>query len=428
MSRSLFALQLLSSSLPAVLLSGLTGCAPPLAGDLPVPDSRASQASDSRIESGPLTLRTVLSGVAEAAEVAELVVPDVGVYPIQVRRLLENGTEVHAGDIVAELDNSSLVTNLAQLEDNVVQAETQLITTEAQAAAELEQALFELQQKQAEYDKAVLAATVPEQLRSAREYEQLVLARDKAALELEQARRTAESKRISGASSVAAEQVALDKALLAWERAQTGIDRVVLRAPRDGIVQLGENHQEDRIMQEGDSIFPGWTIAGLPDLNSLRVRARLFDVDDGAVAPGWRAKVVFDAFPDRELAGTVRHVDPVAHQRGRRSTARAFSVLVSVDERADDGSLPLPLLPGMSARVTIEQEIGSSTTGSAETLVPRAALVWSTDPGGLPAASVVSRQGERSPVELGLCSSAWCQLLAGPPAGTLLRAATELEP
>ena len=53
-------------------------------------------------------------------------------------------------------------------------------------------------------------------------------------------------------------------------------------------------------------------MAAMPDLSRMQVRARLPDVDDGAVKEGMRAECVLDAYPDRRFEGKVETIGAAA--------------------------------------------------------------------------------------------------------------------
>ena len=338
------------------VLSLLTACSrEPLLQGTP-PGDGPPKLAETLSDESPRSL--ILSGLVEAKNPVAVSTPSINNPPVPIRFLVENGTSVKQGDVVAELDNSALVADLERLESALLQAEASWLTVRAQSTREVETARLELLRKEAAFDKAAIAASVPEDLKSAREYEQLQLEKQTNRLALESARAVLTTKERSANAALAAEQTKVQKAEAAWQRARDGVDRVVLRAPRDGAVQLGRNHREDRIFQEGDSTFPGWTLASIPDLADLRIRARLFDVDDGRLQTGTLVTVVIDAYPSKRLAGKVVHVGAVANQSGRRSTVRAFDVLVEFAGDAQTRQIlaKMALLPGMSARIEASQD------------------------------------------------------------------------
>ena len=117
----------------AVLLLSITvaGCAlrdSPLLGDM-------DTSSALRVIEQPLVLRHLLTGELFAREAVELLAPNVGQWPIQIRQLVENGVMVDQGDAVVDFDNSTLAGNLDQQRTAVVTAETQLVSIRATSQA-----------------------------------------------------------------------------------------------------------------------------------------------------------------------------------------------------------------------------------------------------------------------------------------------------
>jgi multidrug resistance efflux pump len=101
----------------------------------------------------------------------------------------------------------------------------------------------------------------------------------------------------------------------------------------------------------GDPVFIGLPIAMLPDATSLRVKAVLADVDDGKIAPGMRASITLDGYPDVVYTGRVAAISAVAQESKRQSLRRQFDVIVALD-RLDEQRMR----PGLSARIVVRRE------------------------------------------------------------------------
>jgi HlyD family secretion protein len=374
---------------PMLLLGALTGCTTQAGHD---------GAAPLRVEQRPLVVRHLLSGRLVAEQAVELSVPEVGVGPIAIRWLAATGSEVKAGDPVVELDNSGLVSNLEQLDTNLVQALIALDSAQTRTASQVAEAEFEARKKSAAVDKARIAADIPDSLKAARDFEKLQLELAKAELELAEAERTLDAKRRSAEAAVEIEQVNVRKAEQKLEHARSGADSLSLTATRDGIVVIQENRREDRLWQEGDMTFPGWTLARIPELSSLIVSARLFDVDDGSIEPGMPATITLDPFPELELEGEVRSIQPIARQ-ARRSLTRAFEVIVDLQ-----GPDPARMRPGMSAKVVVAERIEWGRGGDPPLLAPREALHFEADG----SARARLADGSSQSVTLGPCSATAC--------------------
>ena len=164
---------------------------------------------------------------------------------------------------------------------------------------------------------------------------------------------------------------------------------------------MSENDDEGRPYQGGDTTWPGQTIARLPDLSSMIVEARLFDVDDGRIRTGMPVSAVVDAFPETPLTGEVVEVDAIANETSRQSLRRVFRTKVRLE-----GLDVERMRPGMSVKVVAEAAARDVL------LVPRRALGWQ---GGEAGRSVVAAlaDGELRSVSIGECDRRVCVLEDG---------------
>ena len=289
-----------------VTAAALAGCAGTEAAE------PAAVADSLTVTRGALATYMLLTGQLKAEDAVVLVAPNAGIWPLQVRWLADDGVEVAEGDLVAEFDNSQLLSNLDNLLLRALEAEDRLVSERARVASEVAAAEFEVEKKRAEHDKARIDASVPAELLSDREHEKRQLDFERAALQLAGAERKMRTTREAGEADVELQRVALEKARDAMARVEASLEKLTLRAPRDGILILGENRREGRPYRPGDSVYPGRVVAELPDLSTLAVRAQLFDVDDERVHPGQPVRARLDAFPDSELTGRVVTVDEMA--------------------------------------------------------------------------------------------------------------------
>lgn len=360
---------------------------------------------------GDFTNPVLLTGQLEAEDAILLIAPNVNIWPLQVRWVAQDGVVVAEGDVAVEFDSSQLTNNLEEMKVQALEAESALDSEMARVASEIDAAEFELERQKAAATKARLDAEVPARLLSDREHERRQLELQKAELELAGAQRKLDNARRAGDADVELKRVALTKAVNEVVRAETSIAKLTLEAPREGILVIGENRQEGRPVRPGDTVWPGQVVAQLPDLETLAVAARLFDVDDGRVLPGQAVRARLDAFPDRVYTGRVREADEVANQDGRLSLRRFFNVKIALDE-VD----PELMRPGMSVKVVIAAPPLEDVL-----LVPRAALDWS---GGEPRAVAADRS--LKPVELGPCNAFHCVVKAGLEEGEELARAWEV--
>jgi len=119
-----------------------------------------------------------------------------------------------------------------------------------------------------------------------------------------------------------------------------------IRAPFSGVIV-------DHIVKEGEnflfapSLKPGYSntsgIVKLMQLNLLNVEIDINEKDLSKVSKGQKAKIIFDAYPNKVYSGTIHKIDPILSTLSRTAKAE-----VKIDN--DD----LLIKPGMYAKVFIE--------------------------------------------------------------------------
>jgi hypothetical protein len=99
--------------------------------------------------------------------------------------------------------------------------------------------------------------------------------------------------------------------------------------------------------QEGDQLYRGQPLVSIFDPTEMMVRCNIGEPDIAAVAPGGKAKVYLDAYPDLVFPAHVEFVSPVA-SAGIGSPIKTFVAVFRIDQ------IDPRLLPDLSAAVLIE--------------------------------------------------------------------------
>lgn len=372
------------------LVLTLGGCAP-AGADTPEPDGVL-------VQRGRIATHMLLTGEIDAAVSSHLFGPRTEDWNLAIRWLAEDGARVAKGDRVVGFDNVAVTSRIQELELAVVEAGSARLEQDAKAEVENADKDFARREKLTAVDKAEVDARVPAELLSRKEARKFALDRDKAVA----ARADAESDLDTGTrtSRLSAElkRLAYDKAVRKLEAAREQLASLDLYAPQDGVVLIGEQPWEGRKLQVGDNVWPGMTVARLPDLDRLVVMARLDDVDDGRIQPGMAASITVDAYPQTPMPGHVVAVGQIAHELAQQSTRRYFTVTIEL-ETIDTAVLR----PGLSVLAEID-------TGVIEDVLvaPRQALDTSVTP---PRARL--RDGRELEVELGACDARLCEIRSG---------------
>lgn len=140
-----------------------------------------------------------------------------------------------------------------------------------------------------------------------------------------------------------------EQAKVQLEEAQKQLGDSVIKSPIDGIVL-------EKPVDVGDSVTSinsafggtGTTIVKVADLSRIQVRTSVDEIDIGKIKVGQAAKVVVDAFPNKEFAGRVTNVFPQGVAGGGQGGGLInFIAIVEVDNREN------LLLGNMTATVNI---------------------------------------------------------------------------
>jgi len=356
----------------------------------------------------------VLTGELDAVTAENLTVPQTPLWMLQLQWLEVEGTQVRAGQPVAEFDNSAFTAALAEKRVAALQAADDLAKLRAQNDMTAADKAFDAEKARAEVDKARLTAGLPRDSLPERDWQENQLDLQRKQVAYAKAKDDLDSQQKSAALDAQVKQIALEKSQREIQEAEKAIRALELRAPRDGIVVVGQIPWLHRKIEVGDTIGPGITAVSLPDLGTMRVKALLSDVDDGHVAVGMKAVCTIDAYADHPVEGVVREISPVAREPDQASQRRAFDVIVELGSTDRDR-----MLPGLAVKVEIKGRAVHDAT-----LVPRAAIDFDPAP-----ARVYSASGQAIDLDVDLCDGQACALRQGegakraaPPAGLRLRA------
>jgi len=339
------------------LLIVIAGCFSGFSSD--DPSARAP-----RVRRGQFVRELTLTGEIDAARGEMIAVPNLPSWQTSIKWIADDGTEVHRGDRVVELDNSQFTSGLDAKQTAVAQADQELQQKDAEAEADILQKKLDVETKQADYEKTKLDAEIPKEVVAARDYEDRQIKFKRATVELQKARDVLRSQLRSAKSDRANLALNLEKAKRELATAEDAINALILKAPRDGVTVLKDHPWEGRKLKEGDPVFVGLALVLLPDPTSIRVTAALADVDDRKIAVGMPATVILDAYPATTYTGRISSISAVAQENttNKQSLRRTFRVAVKLD-RIDAARMR----PGLSARVIIRRDSIENAL-----LVPRA--------------------------------------------------------
>jgi HlyD family secretion protein len=237
---------------------------------------------------------------------------------ILIVSLAKTGTMVKKGDVVATLDIATLQNTLEQRRSDLKQADAQIENSRAQARLLQEQDQTTVMKAGYDVERAKLEASKQEIL-SKIDGEKTKLALADAEQKLKEAEQKLASDKTSAAADLETYKQKREKALFDMRQAESSISRMTLHAPVDGMVNLLPNWRAGGMFnsappafKEGDRAWAGASIAELPDLGTLRIRARLDETDRGRLRTGQGGTARVDAVPDKEFTGTIDDISMLA--------------------------------------------------------------------------------------------------------------------
>lgn len=279
-----------------------------------------------RFQTQPASIGRIESLVNTAGTISPVVTVDVG---SELSGLISElhadfNSEVQSGQLIARIDDRTILARLKQIEADVASADANLVQQRAnlsRAEADLELARTEVQRlrelserqlaSQSDVDKAEANLKITE-----------------AQVEVARAQRTAaRANRLQRQAQL--------------EQAQLDLDRTYIRSPVDGTVI-------DRQVDVGQTVAASLSAPILfqiaQDLTKMQIEADVDEADIGQIAEGLTARFTVDAFPDRTFTGTVTQMRKAATVTNNVVT---YKVIIGADNPRQQ------LLPGMTANVNI---------------------------------------------------------------------------
>ncbi len=323
---------------------------------------------------------------------------------LQIRWLAEDGAEVKAGERAVELDPTRTLQTIEEKRLRLRQAEIEVESREREASAETERKRVALEKAQLEAEKARLDEAIPIEYYEPKDRPHLQAQWQQTKAALRKARLEQEAYAVSSRADVAAARANLEKARREVAAGELALGGMSLTAPGTGAFLVANywrwGPEGPRKLQPGDTVWPGYTIATIPDPKEMEVLATLAETDYGRIEVGMKARCVLDTYPDRSFEGRVTEIGSVAAQAGRSwiSTVRpGFPVRVALG-RSD------PLMrPGLSVRVEVVRRAWQEAL-----TVPRGAVRF--EDGG----PLVRRPGGgTSSVRLAACTPVECVVESG---------------
>ncbi len=303
-----------------------------------------------RVKRGDFRVTVTTSGELRALKFVQIGVPEnaqqAEAYQMKIASIVPEGTVVKAGDVVADLDRSTLANKMAEVtlalqKAEAVHEQARLDSTLNLSKAREEMKTMELglEEKRLAKEQAVYEApTVKRQAEI--DYEKAERALAQAKLDYQTKTEQAQAKM----REVGADLGRQRNLLAVVQQVMAGF---TIRAPAPGmVIYVKEWNGKKRTAGSQVSAWdPG--VATLPDLTKMESVTYVNEIDVRKIAVGQPAFITLDSDPTKKLSGTVTSVANVGEQRPNND-AKVFEVKIEVSQ-ADT-----TLRPGMTTANAIE--------------------------------------------------------------------------
>lgn len=296
------------------------------------------------VEQGEFVVDIMTSGALDAKNSVPIKGPldlrNYRIWNVTIQHIIDEGTEVKKGQYVARLDPSELTGKIKDAQLEVDASTSQYTQTRLDTALTMRQARDELinleytvREKQLTLDQS--------QFEPPATIQKAEIDLEKAKRSLQQAKENYEIKRQQNVAKMQEAAAELQGDRNELEGLMSLQSSFTIIAPQDGML-IYERSWDGKPVKAGSQIS-AWdpTVATLPDLSQMITKTYVNEVDIRKVKKGQSVEIGFDAFPDKNLKGTVTKVANVGEQRPN-SDAKVFEVEIEVF-----GTDPL-LKPGMT--------------------------------------------------------------------------------
>jgi len=333
-------------------------------------------------------------------------------FAMVLRDAAKPGSRVKKGDMVAEFDRQYMLTRLDDYRASVAQAEAAFSKLMAEIEVNKRAHDQSIANAKAAVDKAKLdMKTAP--VLSEMDSERRKLALEEAEARLKQLQQEIRHVDTGQAADRRTAELDLQQTRLELKRAEMNADRMVMKAPIDGLVVMQNTFRggEFDAIKVGDQLYPGMMFMQIVEPDSMVISATVNQADVQRLRIGQKASARFDAFPGLVLPAHVSAIGSVAKaSRFRPDWVKEMPVILKLDK------MDPRVIPDLSVACNVVLESADSAA-----IAPLDAI-FRDEPEGKPYVFVRTARGDwqRREVEVGLSSNTQISVRSGVRAGDVL--------
>lgn len=250
---------------------------------------------------------------------------------LKISQMVNDGTEVQAGDTVIVFDPSGveksitdysdrLQLNIAEMEKLVAQQGSEMESMTADLdIAEISHEIARIRGEQAEFESQV-------------KKEEIKLTLEKADISLARSREQVDNQRKIQLEDLKQKNVQIAQSREYLQQAQKALDMLYVVTPSPGLVIIENNWSTGAKYQISDQTWGGAPLIRLPDLSKLKATVKINEVDIAKIKKGLEVEIKPDAFSESIFKGKVTSVANLAVDKSYNNKAKVFPVEIVLDE------------------------------------------------------------------------------------------------
>jgi len=291
------------------------------------------------IKKGEFRQTIVETGELGAVDTRSFILAQIeGYWNMKIIGLLEQGTEVEAGDSVIQLDPTVLRKNIIDQESSLQVQEANLekllvnqsnMRIELESNLKLAEASFNLQKLSMESSKF--------ETENIQKVKKLQFEQEK--IKLEMVKRKIILNKAVESNELKVQNIMVKQIKNDLKNSKALLPTFTIRTPISGIFQLAKNY-EGNFVKIGDDIWPGSNMGNVPNLEKMKVNTTISENDFFKIEEGQKVIVRLDATPDVTFKGEITSIAKLCHLKDQKSRLKVFDVEVNVlksDERLKPG-------------------------------------------------------------------------------------------
>ena len=261
-------------------------------------------------------------------------------YDLRIIGLLEHGSLVNPGDSIIQFDPTELNKYIVNTETNL---ETQKANLEKMKVDQFnaindlntnyQSALSSFNLKKNTFEASVFE---PERIRKIRELEfeqeKISLAREEKKIEL---------RKIIMENDLKIQELRINQMKKQIQNVYDIRNSLTIRTEQRGVFQVGTNWRTGKMIRVGDNVYPGNTLAKVPELDHMKVNTFINENDFMKLYLGQKVAVRLDASPNIIFDGEVSYIGKLCklkdHQNSRQKIFEVEVKMLKSDERLKPG-------------------------------------------------------------------------------------------